>query len=173
MKRTKSQLSLVVAFLLSLSLACETIARGKSLPDSLTAAIVIKVLAFESSERESTTLRIHILDNDNLATQFESFVGTSVRSRTLEAVTRGPTVPEEGVDVVIASGEAGLRQAISLAERYRAITVTNNPQLTQLAVSLTVFDDEGLPGILLDKKGARREGLYWEPEILQIAKIVE
>ncbi len=142
-----------------------------ALPDSLSAAIIVKVLAFESSDRPSESMRIHVLDNKKLARQLEKFVGSDVRGRVLVGVTYGSEIPPE-VDVVVASSGEPLNSAVSYAKTNRAISVTNNPSLVELGAALIVFDDEGLPGILLDREAAKREGLYWEPEILHIARIV-
>lgn len=142
-----------------------------ALPDSLSAAIIVKVLGFESSERPNESMRIHVLDNENLALQLAKFEGSEVRGRKLVGVTYGSEIPPE-VNVVVASSGGSINSAVSYAESNRAISVTNNPNLLERGAALVVYDDEGLPGILLDKAAAKREGLYWEPDILHIARIV-
>lgn len=155
------------------SLAVQRVdAQDGALPDSLSAAIIVKVLAFESSDHGMDSMCIHVMDNEELAHQLKEFEGSKVRGRVLSGVTYGASISPQA-DVVVASGRVSLVEAVSYAKSNRAISVTNNPKLIELGAALIVFDDEGLPGILLNLDAAKREGLYWEPEILHIARIVE
>lgn len=146
-------------------------AREGTLPHSLSAAIIVKVLAFESSDRSEETMRIHVLDEGKLADELIAYVGTSIRDRSLVGVTRGLEIPE-GVQVVVAVKAGNLDRAIEYARVNKALSVTTNPELKSQGAALIVYDDEGLPGILLNREASGREGLYWEPEILQIARMV-
>ncbi len=146
-------------------------AKDGILPDSLSAAIIVKVLAFESSEHRSASIRIHVMDNEKLARQLDKFRGSSIGDRNLVEVSYGSSLVA-GADVVIVSSKSSLKEAIDYATANGAIMVTNNPELQESGAALIVYDDEGLPGILLDRAVAKRDGLYWKPEILQIARIV-
>ncbi|EDY81310.1 hypothetical protein VDG1235_928 [Verrucomicrobiia bacterium DG1235] len=143
------------------------------LPDSLAAAIITKVLAFETSEGRSEAVRIHVMDQESLAKQFLTKKGMMIGNRRVESVTWGEGIPRGGVDVIVASNEKSVLAAIEYARKNRAITVSNNPEMAPLGVSLIVYNDEGMPGILLSRRAAQREGLYWEPQILEIAEIIE
>lgn len=171
MKQRFLTLYLIIALLAGVMVGPVSVARDGVLPDALSAAIIVKVLGFESSERSSASMRIHVLDDEKLAKQLMRFQGSSVRNRDLAVVTFGASI-QEGADVVVASSGDSLRSAIAYAKEHGAITVTNNPELIALGAALIVYDDEGLPGILLDRDAAKRERLYWEPEILHIARMV-
>lgn len=158
----------VVLVLLGASLG---VARERSLPPSLTAAIIVRVVAFETSERDGPALSIHVLDDETLAKELKGHVGVAVGSRTLTNVSFGANLPAGDADVVIATKKNNLSKAIKYSKEVGAISVATDPALAALGVSLVVFDDEGMPGVLLNRAAAKREGLHWEPEILQIAQL--
>ncbi|MBK1879575.1 YfiR family protein [Pelagicoccus mobilis] len=142
-----------------------------SLPPSLSAAILVRLVALDSSRAGAEDIRIHVLGNEALAKELETHVGHSVGARVLGGVSVGDRLPEGRVDVVVVSNRANLPRVLAYSEKRGAISASTNPDFGRLGVSLVIYDDEGMPGILLNRSASRREGLRWEPEILQVAQL--
>lgn len=53
------------------------------------------------------------------------------------------------------------------------IHVVDHPKFAESDVSLIVYDDEGLSGMLLNVNGASCCGLIVDSEIMQVAKVVD
>lgn len=167
----RGKLGIVFSILVGVVLASGILVKADSLPDSLSAAILVRVVGYENSVNRGDRLRIHVLDSASLAEELEAYVGSPVGARSLSAVTVGAITSDLSADVVVATKSAGLKLAVDYARRSGAVSVTTDPSLVGLGVSLIIFDDEGMPGIFLNAEAARRDGLQWEPEILEVAKI--
>lgn len=150
-------------------LAC---ASDGSLPPSLSAAILIRVISFEELSKNEKDISIHILDEGILSEEIKAHVNARVGSGRLARVTVGADIPDALVDVVVITKASQLEAALEYTERFGSISVGMESAFAERGVSLTIYDDEGMPGILLNRGASDKEGLRWEPEILQVAKVI-
>ena len=142
---------------------------GKPLPPKLTAAILVKLATFESKAAEKSTLRVHVISDAALFNELKN--GTW--KTTLVEVSFGPSIPSTGVDVIFISRSTDLDLAIDYSRSNRAIAATDDPRLAKNGASLAVFDDQGLPGILINAAASKAAGLHWKADIMQIAKLTD
>ena len=62
---------------------------------------------------------------------------------------------------------------IEYARQHGALSVTENRQNLESGVSLVIFNDEGMPGIVLNNASSILEGKKWNPDILEVADLFE
>lgn len=147
--------------------------RASGLPDGLKAAILVKVLEFEEKSCQIENLRIHVVDDFSLAESLRGLVGKSIKQGRLSKVAYGYSLPKEGVDVLIFNERKNADVYIEYARMHGVLSVTGDRRIVEVGVSLAIFNDEGMPDILLNNASSIREGKKWNPEILEIADLFE
>lgn len=141
------------------------------LPNGLTAAILVKLLELEETRCKSPNIRIHVVDDLDLAESLQKLVGTPINNVRLSSVSFGTKLPKGGTDVVVFSGPGDVSRYVAYAREVGALSVTNNRRNLESGASLAIFNNEGIPGILLNHESSVREGMKWLPEILEVAEI--
>lgn len=167
-KRSKS-----VWLVLITALGSPVALNAEDLPDGLTAAILVKVLELEEECCKTKDLRIHVMDDVPLAESLQKLVGKRIDEGRLSKVTYGHPLPKLGVDILLFNSQRNARTYIEYARRHGALSVTGNRRIVEDGVSLAIYNDEGMPGILLNNASSIREGKNWKPEILEIADLFE
>lgn len=142
-----------------------------ALPADLTAAILVKLLELELNVRKSQEIRIHVVDNFQLAEGLQKMVGARSGSARLTQVSFGEALPENGTDVLFFSSGENLESLVDYTRQKGVLSVTNDRWLVESGATLAIYNDEGLPGILLNHESSRREGRKWRPEILEVAEV--
>ena len=143
---------------------------GKSLPPRLTAAIILRIIALESNLQEGSSIRIHVLDDDELYEFLLAQAGQKVGRATLEQVSRGEGELLRTANVVVTSDQ-GIMDKLLPRLPNRPLLLCSTQSKLEGVVAIAVFDDQGMPGILLDPERSRELGLLWKPEILKVAKV--
>lgn len=143
----------------------------QSLPDSMTAAILVKLLELEEHACKIEDLRIHVVESEALAESIRRFVGSEIGDGQLKEVTIGGDLPENGTDVVVFEGNRNVSTYVDYARKHGALSVSTLRHGAELGASLAIYDDEGLPGVMLNHESSIKEGRKWKPEILDIAEL--
>ncbi len=161
----------LLCFGLILGIALDSRGGDQSLPDVLTATILVKLLELEEKACKTGSLRIHVVDSETLARSIRNFVGARIGSGELVEVTFGSNLPEGGTDVVVFGANQDVADYVEYAKKHRALSVSNVRRGVELGASIAIYDDEGLPGVMLNHESSLREGRKWKPEILEIAEL--
>ena len=163
----------LLCFGLLLALTFGSLADDQSLPDDLTAAILVKLLHLDERACRAESLRIHVVDQSELAKSIRKFLGTKIGEGQLAEVTMGGDLPTNGTDVIVFGAKRDISKYTEYARQHSALSVSNVLRGIELGASLAIYDDEGFPGVILNHESSTREGQRWKPEILEIAELFE
>lgn len=157
--------------IVALGLSVASTAEERPLPDRLTAAILVKLLELDETTAGKMQLRIHVVDDISLAESLRGLIGRKIGDGTLSSVSIGWDLPTKGTDVLLFTKNRNVGEYVNYARKHNVLTVANGSRFLAQGVSLAIFDDEGMPGILLNNGSSIREGQQWNPEILEIAEV--
>ncbi len=163
----------LLCFVLSLALAFGSLADDQSLPDDLTTAILVKLLQFNERACRTKSIRIHVVDQSELAKSIRKFLGTRIGEGQLVEVTIGGDLPVNGTDVIVFGVKRDISEYIEYAQEHSALSVSNVLRGVESGASLAIYDDEGFPGVILNHESSTREGQRLKPGILEIAELFE
>ena len=144
----------------------------RPLPHKLTAAILVKLIEFEKRAESDKSLSIHVVGDSILAGVLREMIGAKSGRRVLGTVTEGDALPESQVDVVLVAKSDNLESILDQARARGIMSASNSRRLAEDGISISIFDDEGMPGVMLNRSASKQEGLTWQPEILEIARVL-
>jgi hypothetical protein len=147
--------------------------QARPLPEKFTAALLLKLVVLEKGLAEKRELHIHVLDNMLLT---EALIDMSKRRRAdmlALTITGSSKLPLEVPDVLFIGDRAATERGIQYCEEHKVMSVSDNVALSPAGASLVLYDDDGLPGIILNLATSRKERLHWQAQILEIAEPVD
>ncbi len=162
----------LICFLCSMQFSTNTFAE-KALPNSLTAAILIKLIGYEKNSNNKKTVDIFVLGDESFAKELNKYIGKPIASTTLGSVRFGSELPDNPPDVLFIGKFKYIKSATNYTKTHKIMSVSYDPLIVGLGVSLLIFDDEGMPGVILNTSSSHSEGLSWTPEVLEIARTLQ
>lgn len=144
---------------------------AKELPDKLTSLILLKVAEYDKRIYDKNTLVIHVVDDDLMAEALRKLIGKKIGNAVLSKVTTGYELPGQKVDIIFIGEVDNVKKYLNYSRANKVISVTNKIQYVSKGITLAIYDDEGMPGVILNTMASFKEGVEWFPEILEIAKL--
>lgn len=149
-----------------------TVAYGNQLPDRLTAAILLKIIEFDKRQAEKNDIHIHVISDEELIAHLKQYEGRKIGQAKISKVTAGVSFPDGEVDVVFIGKTKRLPEILKLTRNNKVTSISSIVEYSAEGVSVVIFDDEGVPGILLNTVSSKLEGASWDPEILEVANVI-
>ncbi len=153
-------------------LVMSSVAFADSLPDKLTVAIIFKLIEYDERFDKRESVKVHVISSASIASVMAGYQGKRFNNLEIMKVTHSDKLPESEVDVIFIGG-GKIKEIVDHARENRVLTVTNRPDYSKDGVSLIVFNDEGLPGILINTVSSGLEGVLWKPEVLDVARTID
>ncbi|GAA5316440.1 MAG: hypothetical protein AseanaTS_16440 [Candidatus Pelagadaptatus aseana] len=142
---------------------------AKPLPEKMSAVLLLKSLELVENLDLQDPVKVLVLGNVKVANTLEALMNNSA-DRPLQVQVLTNQAPElVQPDVIFLSPQASLPEVMLYAEQSKVLTVTDNIDLATQGVVLTLYDNEGLPGIILNVGASRASGVQWSPQILEVA----
>lgn len=142
-------------------------------PADVTAAMLIKVIAFETHIANKGEISIYILDAPAVADELQSGVEKPIGKSILKSIQSGNKLPEHPPTLLYIGDPDHLETAIQYTQKNKILSVTGKPDLVKKGVALGFgVGSDGKPKILLNLSSSVKESLDWNPAILKIAKTI-
>ncbi|WP_075186492.1 YfiR family protein [Teredinibacter haidensis] len=146
---------------------------SKTLPAPLMAALLVKVASFERQTSSKQNIVIQVINDDHLAKQLQTYIGQSIgQGKIIEIVSRSQAITET-TDIVFVGRTSRLIDLLAETRKKNILTFTGHKTLAYEGVIVGLFDNEGVPGILLNLISSRESGLRWETDILDFVTLIE
>jgi len=143
-------------------------------PPDVAAAMLVKVIAFESNVSKEKEVTIYVLDAPEVIGELKKGIGKPIGKSTLSAVDSGSVLPVNVPSLLYIGSEAHLDSAMQYTQAHQIPSVTGNPELVKKGVALGFgVGSDNKPKIFLNLSASVKEGLEWNPAILKIAKTVK
>lgn len=160
---------IILSFLLGVSLSLN----ARPLPAPLTAALILKISALEKQTREKKTLTIQVINDEELANYLIEHEGESFGNQTIGNVINGDTLGKQQPDIIFVGRGKSLDAITRYAIAHKIPTFSDDVALVNKNIVMAVYDNEGVPGIVLNQRLSQQHQLLWDPKILNFVKLVE
>ncbi len=163
---------------LNVSSADRTVDRVENTSEALSAnvvaALMIKLLAFEKNLSGAGDLSIYVLGAPHIAEELRKTIGKNVGGAIVRAVLEGQELPKTKPGVLYLGSAAKAEEARRYCRSNRILSVTGIEQLAYDGVTLGLgLGNDGRPKVLLNLSASAAEGLYWNADIMKIAKTLK
>lgn len=158
--------------LILLPLWCASPVLANPLPAKMNAVLLLKSLQLVENFQDRKQVRVLVLGNSALADELGVLMKRlgSKAEHVKVFSNQKPSVVKP--DVIFVSRESLLQSAQLYSAARKVLTVTDNVDFSRQGVVLTLYNKEGLPGILLNVGSSRELGLQWSEEILEVADLI-
>ena len=142
---------------------------AKPLPSSLTAALLVKVANYEHSLTLKDDINILVINDKAVADTLLDKIGVQIAGGKLQGVKHVERYSGEEADIIFIGRMKGAEQLVEKLALKSILTVSGDDRLLEDGVVLCLYDNEGVPGILLNLESSKKSGLLWNPDILNFA----
>ncbi len=163
---------------LNVSPADRTVDRVENTPEALSAnvvaALMIKLLVFEKNISGAGDLSVYVLGAPHIAEELRKTVGKNLGGAIVRAVLEGEELPKTKPGVLYVGSAAKAEEAKRYCRSNRILSVTGIEQLVYDGITLGLgLGNDGRPKVLLNLSASAAEGLYWNADIMKIAKTIK
>ncbi len=149
---------------------------SQELPAPLTSALMLKIVELEQSLSEGQKLTIAVINDKPLARILLSRQGKAIKNSQLNKILPINNLSElrEVIpDIIFVGRTSSTKNIIKFANTHNILTITENIEAVSQGVILALYNNEGIPGILLNLSASKANGFQWQPEILNVASILK
>jgi hypothetical protein len=171
--RPKNTILVVALSLLLGLLALPSKADDTALPARLNAALTLKIASYELHLSNQKHISILVLNDLELSKYLKERIGTKIGNSTLSYVNHDSDINNYTPDIIFVGQQNKLNNTLSYAHKNKVLTITKGKKLALSGVVLTLYDDEGIPGIILNLGASKENDLTWNPEILNFASTIK
>jgi hypothetical protein len=143
---------------------------ARPLPTELTSALLLKAVELETRLGAKDALTILVLGNRELFSALRARRRDVIGTGNLQEILRDELPTKAKPDVIFIGRHTDLTAILEYAQRHQILTVSDNIALASRGVAMILYDDDGLPGILLNITVSKQRGLVWKPEILEFVE---
>jgi hypothetical protein len=147
-------------------------AQAEPLPDGLAAALVLKLIPLEQRLRQQQDINIVVIGSPSLYELLNLSVGRSLGQGKVGSVSNSLEAARYA-DVLYTDQAEVLENLRPYLIERSILTLSRSLDTGKQMVALAMYDDEGMPGIMINTSASRRLGIRWEPAILEVASIFD
>ncbi|AWB65310.1 hypothetical protein C2869_02110 [Saccharobesus litoralis] len=165
---------LIEILLLGVLLTSEN-SQAEPLPAGLVVPIMLKLVSLEDNLSQQDEITIQVIGRDDVADIAKARVGYAVGNAKLGAVTMADGMPKTAPDVIFAAklSDAALAQLVEYCRQHNVVLIGEQPELINKGLALVLFNDEGVPGVLLNLAKSKQHQLRWHPDVLNVVTVVD
>lgn len=162
-------------FALSLSGLLSNRAWAEALPARLSSAIAVKLIAMEQSRAGDDSVAIYVVGGAKVYSNLRRIHNAGQSGLLLAEPKAGSGLPKGKVDVIyLAKGyENQLPLYVDYARNHNALLIGESPEYINQGLVFAIFNDKGLPGVMLNINESNRLKLKWDPQVLEVVKLVD
>ncbi len=161
---------------LSLGLILPNLSFAQDLPTPLTSALMLKIVELEQNLSAGKQLTIMVINDPALAKTLKTRQGKAVKDSLLASVIAIEKLSEAGdniPDILFIGRTKNTKDVIAFANKHKILTVTGDSNAVYQGMILAFYNNEGVPGILLNLPASKANGFQWQPEILNVVSVVK
>jgi hypothetical protein len=163
-----------IVVLIVLSMNIPLISQILNAPETLAAALVIKLSSFEKNISTVGEVVIYVLDSPKVAAELEKGIGSSIGQSRLMRVVSGKGLPAEKPNIFYIGNASKLSQALGYTRDKKILSITGMPDLVKEGVTLGVgVGNDGKPKVILNLNSTLQENLSWNPAIMKVARTIQ
>lgn len=163
----------VLALLCSLTLAMTCTAAP--LPTPLTAALMLRISELEKNISSGQSITIVVINNQSLAKLLENKKGTVIGNKSyikdVIHLNNIKNLENYNANIIYVGRTEQMDTILDYAKTQQAITISSDINSIEQGIVLSLYDNEGIPGILLNLTASKSNSLNWNPDILNIVAI--
>ncbi len=166
----------LIAVILTLSIlgTSAALAELSPAPASVSAALIIKLAAFEKKVAGSGSVTIYVMGDSEVAKEFQKVVGTDVGGAKLKSVESGDGLPASTPTILYVGNAAKAAEASKYSQSNKILSTTGIPDMVSSGITLGIgVGGDGKPKVLLNKASSGSEGCDWNPAIMKVATVVK
>jgi hypothetical protein len=143
-------------------------------PADVTAALLIKVAAFEKNLNSSGDISIYVMDAPEVAAELQKGIGNAIGKSCLTQIESGADLPTSKPSILFVGSSSNVEKALEYTHSNKILSATGNPDLVEEGISLGLgIGEDEKPKILLNLNNSVNEGVDWNPAILKIARTIK
>jgi hypothetical protein len=142
-------------------------------PESVQAALFLKLLAFHKGISCSSSATAHVVHSKAFAREMEKGVGKKMGSAELRSVTSSDSMPVKVPSVLYVGSAKEIGPARSYARKHKVLLIAGVPGLATKGAALVVGTRDGKPKVLLNTTESKEQGAQWDAAILRIAEVIK
>jgi hypothetical protein len=176
MKRiNRNAAAIAVMIFTATIITSEIFAQRKEAPSNVTAALIIKLAAFEKNLSGSEgDITIYIMGDPSVAKEFKKGIGRKIGKATIKRVIEGSSLPSTKPSILYIGDGSKVKETIKYTRSNNILSTTGLPELVEKGVTLGIgIGENGKPEIFLSISSSVEENLNWNPAIMKIAKIIK
>lgn len=166
----------LIAVILTLSFIGTSVALAElsPAPANVSAALIIKLAAFEKKVAGSGDVTIYVMGDADVAKEFQTVVGAYIGGARLKSVKSGNELPTSTPTILYLGNSAKAAEATKYAQTNKILSTTGIPDLVSSGITLGIgIGSDGKPKVLLNKASSGNEGCEWNPAIMKVATVVK
>ncbi len=159
-------------YVLLLVLFCSSV-YAEPLPQRLAVPILLKVLSLEEVTSSKDNIDLLVAGNNLIAEYLQERINASIGQARLNSVSTQFSDDMEPPDVIYVGNvsDSYFSQLSAYANKHKVMLVSEMPERISKQVVVAIYDNEGMPGILLNLSASKKLALKWDPEILKVVDI--
>lgn len=161
--------------LVTLLVFCATALTGaaKKAPESIQAALFMKLLAFHKGIASGSRVVVYVAQAPEFAKELRKGVGKKIGAAELAEVLEGSDVPDRKPSAVYIGSEKLVASLTAYTREHDLLSITGAPELVESGISLGVGTEDGKPTVLINTTASKEEGAEWDPAVFKIATTVK
>ncbi len=159
-------------YALLLVISCYSVC-AEPLPQRLAAPILIKVISLEEMTSSKDNIDLFVAGNKLIAEYLQKRINTSIGQARLNSVSTQFSDDMEPPDVIYVGNVSDSYFSLlsNYAIKHKVMIVSEAPESISKQVAVAIYDNEGIPGILLNLSTSKKLALKWNPDILKVVDV--
>lgn len=148
---------------------------AEPLPAKLSAAVMLKLLSLEQSISDKKSLSFMVVNEPGILSFLKKYEGKKVGSTLIGQVFEGDLNTKIIPDVIYLGmlNKKEVDKWFDFIKQHKLLSFGQSSKLMTKGMVITIFNDEGVPGVLLNLNASKKLELKWNPKVLDVVKVNE
>ena len=148
---------------------------AEPLPPTLVVPIMLKLVSLEDGLMDHEKLRVQVIGRADVHQEAMTRIGSEVGNGVLTDVVLSGELLHTPPHVIFAAklDPEQLKKLHQYCQQHGVLLIGEQPELVSQGLALVLYNDEGVPGVLLNLSQSKKFKLRWHPDVLNVVSVYD